>query len=90
MLKDVLIEINKSSSFSKSTISKNLNIPEGMIDDLIKQLTRMGYLIEILGSANCDTPCNSCPYTRNCNSNPIKMFSISEKGKDLLKNIEKN
>lgn len=87
MLKNVLKEINESNGFSRTLISKHLNIPEGMVDDLINQLVRMGYLNEILGSPSCDTPCNSCAYARSCNSNPVKMYNISDKGKLLLKNV---
>ncbi|MCR1898792.1 FeoC-like transcriptional regulator [Irregularibacter muris] len=84
MLKDVLREINELSGFSKSTIAKNLNIPQGMVDDVINQLTRMGYLDEIVGSPSCDTPCHSCPYSRSCNTPPVKMYKISPKGEQLL------
>lgn len=87
MLKDVLKEISKLSGFSKSTISKNLNIPIEMVDDLINQLIRMGYLDEVLGSPSCETSCGSCPYARSCNTTPVKMYKITHKGNQLLKNI---
>lgn len=87
MLKDVLKEINETKGFSKSTIAKGLNITEGMVDDLINQLIRMGYLNEILGSPHCDTPCKSCAYAKSCNTNPIKMYSVSNKGKELLESF---
>lgn len=85
MLKDVLKEISKSNIFSKSTISKNLNISELMVEELVNQLIRMGYLEEDLGSPTCESKCSGCHIT-SCNLIPIKMFSVTEKGKILLKN----
>lgn len=85
MLKDVLKEISKSNIFSKSTISKNLNISELMVEELVNQLIRMGYLEEDLGSPTCESKCSGCHIT-SCNLIPIKMFSVTEKGKNLLKN----
>ncbi|MEW8974388.1 MAG: FeoC-like transcriptional regulator [Tissierellaceae bacterium] len=87
MLKDVLKEINNSSGFSKSSIGKTLNISEDMVEDLIAELVRMGYLDEDKGSPTCSTACSSCPYTKNCNTIPIKIYKISKKGEKLLEKI---
>ena len=85
MLKDLLKEIGDSKVFSKSGLAENLNTSEAMIDDMISQLVRMGYLTEDLGSPTCETACGRCPYAKSCNINPIKMYQVSEKGKILLK-----
>ncbi|HLR21719.1 MAG TPA: FeoC-like transcriptional regulator [Tissierellaceae bacterium] len=87
MLRNVLEEINKNNGFSKSLISKNLDIPLEMVSDLINQLIRMGYLNEIEGSPNCEVACGSCPYAKSCNINLVKMYKVSDKGNELL---EKN
>ena len=87
MLKDVLREINNSNGFSKSIIGKKLNISEGMVEDLINQLIRMNYLNEDKGSPTCETTCGSCAYAKNCNTTPVKIYKVTEKGKLLLKNI---
>lgn len=85
MLKDVLKEINNSKIYSKSAIGKNLNISEEMVEELVNQLVRMGFLKEDLGSPACESKCSGCHIT-SCNVIPIKMFSITEKGKKLLNN----
>lgn len=86
MLKDVLNEINQLNSFSKSLISKNLNLPIEIIDDLVQQLIRMGYLDRIESPSYCERPCSSCPYARSCNIDLVKMYQVSQKGHDLLNN----
>lgn len=84
MLKSLLKEIASSKVFSKSNLAKSLNISEAMMEDLISQLIRMGYIIEDLGSPTCETSCGRCPYARSCNVNPVKMYHLSEKGKVYL------
>lgn len=84
MLKDLLKEIGESSAFSKLNLAKSLSVSEAMIDDLLSQLLRMGYLIEDLGSPSCETFCGSCPYAKACKVNPVKMYQLSEKGKSFL------
>lgn len=84
MLKSVLREINDANMFSKSSIAKNLNITEGMVEEIISQLVRMGYLNEDLGSPTCDTSCGKCPYSRMCHSSPIKMLNLTDKGKKII------
>ncbi len=84
MLKNVLNEVNNSKFFSKALIGRNLNISETMVDELINQLVRMGYLSEDIGSPTCQSKCAGCSIS-NCKTIPIKMISITEKGKRLLK-----
>ncbi|MDR7869767.1 MAG: FeoC-like transcriptional regulator [Tissierellaceae bacterium] len=83
MLKNILKEIYTSRLFSKTDISKSLNISEEIIDSGIDQLIRMGYLMEEMGSPTCESKCSSCAYSR-CSTIPIKMFTVTEKGKKIL------
>ncbi|NLC03658.1 MAG: hypothetical protein GX787_05180 [Tissierellia bacterium] len=85
MLKDVLREINNARVFSLSKIGASLNISEAMVDELVGQLVRMGYLIEDMGSPTCETKCSGC-FVSSCNTIPLKMYSVSTKGKALLNN----
>lgn len=84
MLKNILKEINEAKVFSKVLIGKNLNISVGMVEDLVNQLIRMGYVNEDLGSPTCESKCSGCSIS-SCKTIPIKMLSITEKGKTLLK-----
>lgn len=84
MLKSILKEVSNTRMFSKSLIANNLNISETMVEDMVNQLVRMGYLKEDSGSPTCDTPCSRCPYSSVCNTTPIKTLYITTKGKKLL------
>lgn len=83
MLKYVLKEIDRAKMFSKSSIGKHLNISEDMVEDLVNQLIKMGYVIEDLGSPTCEHKCSGCSIS-SCNTIPIKMYGVTDKGKKLL------
>lgn len=83
MLKNILKEINSANVYSSAFIGKQLGITDGMVEDMVMQLIRMGYLTEDLGSPTCDTKCFGCKIS-NCNTTPIKMLSVTDKGKILL------
>lgn len=83
LLKEVLKSMDESGTLVKSKMAKELNITESFLDELIGQLIRMKYLEEDLGSPTCETKCGSCPLA-SCNTTPVKMYRISQKGKDLL------
>lgn len=84
LLKDVLRYMDESSSLIRSKMARDLNITESFLEDLIDQLIRMKYLEEDLGSPTCETKCSGCALS-SCNTTPVKMYKISQKGRDLLK-----
>lgn len=84
MLKEVLRLMDESGALLKSKMARDLNISENILEDLIEQLIRMKYLQEDLGSPTCETKCSGCSLS-SCNTTPVKMYKISQKGKDLLK-----
>lgn len=84
MLVNVLKEIYKAKVFSRNKIAANLNITESSLDQMIEQLVRMGYISEDMGSPSCETKCIGCSVT--CHANPIKMLSVTEKGKRKINN----
>ena len=86
MLKDVLKEINESKVFSKTLISKNLNINEALVEDAINQLIRMGYIVEDTGLPTCQHKCSGCS-TSSCSTTSLKTVNITDKGKKLLGNL---
>ena len=83
MLKGILKEIYSAEVFSKSNMSKELNISEDMLESGVQQLVRMGYLSEDMGSPTCESKCSSCAYSK-CTTIPIRMFTITDQGKKLL------
>ncbi|WP_313755822.1 hypothetical protein [Tissierella sp.] len=86
MLKDVLNEISNAKVFSISLIAKKLNISETLVEDAVKELSRMEYIIEDMGSPTCETKCSGCSMKAFCNAVPIKTISLTDKGMKLLKN----
>ncbi len=84
MLTSVLEEIYKARVFSKNKIASNLNISESSLDQMIEQLIRMGYIKEEMGSPTCESKCLGCNIS--CHVTPIKMLSITEKGKRKINN----
>jgi hypothetical protein len=84
MLKDILRKMDGLEGFSKSAIALDFHISEEMVEDLLGQLVRMNYLKENLGSPSCETSCGKCPYAKVCHTVPVKMYSITDKGKNLL------
>ncbi len=87
MLKDVLYEISKMKIYSPSLIGKNLGLSEAIVEELIGQLIRMGYLTEDKESPTCDSKCGSCAYASVCNSFTVTTFTISKKGQELLERL---
>lgn len=83
MLKNVLREVYEAKVFSKSTIAKDLGISESMVDEMVNQLIRMEYLSEDLGSPTCQGKCSGCSIS-SCKTIPIKMLSVTDKGRRLL------
>ena len=83
MLRDILKEISVAKTFSIPTIAKNLNTSEALVEEGIDQLSRMGYLIEDMGSPTCETKCSGCMIS-NCNTIPLKTLTITKKGEQLL------
>lgn len=87
MLKEVLKEISVAKVFSISLISKNLNIGEPLVEEAVEQLSRMGYILEDMGSPTCETKCSGCTMSSMCNVVPLKTISITDKGKRLLEDM---
>ncbi|HAE91290.1 HTH domain-containing protein [Tissierella praeacuta] len=85
MLRDVLKEISNAKVFSVSLIAKKLNISETLVEDAVKELSRMNYIIEDMGSPTCETKCSGCSMKAFCNTVPIKTISLTDKGMKLLK-----
>lgn len=84
MLKQLLLEIDRADYLSMSTLASQLGQPRPLIEEGFTALVRMGYLAEEAG-LNCqDLPCGRCPYASMCQKDPLKTWSVTEKGQTLL------
>lgn len=83
MLKEVLGKIWDSPVYSASKISRQLDVSEDMLEDMIVTLVRMGYLNEDLGSPTCETKCSGCAVS-NCKTIPMRILSLTDKGKQKI------
>ena len=86
MLKHVLKEISTARILDIADLARKLNITEGLVEDLMDQLDRMGYIDEDMSSLMCETKCSSCEIS-TCTTVPVKILRITKKGEELLKNI---
>lgn len=82
MLKDILREIKETKVYSQASLSRKFNISPPMVEEAMDQLIRMNYLKEDL-APSCQGGCLGCPI-KNCNQNPVKTYTITEKGENLL------
>lgn len=78
MLKNILSSISKTGYISKSRLAGELNVSKELIDDGIRRLMDMGYLIEEQTGENCSTSCGGCPFAKSCNKEIVKTFRLSD------------
>lgn len=86
MLMDILREIDTTGYLSKSILASKFNVDINMIDMMVEQLLQMNYLVEDKALDFDKSSCKGCAYASNCNKISLKSYSISEKGKNILKN----
>ncbi|WP_288478119.1 FeoC-like transcriptional regulator [uncultured Clostridium sp.] len=82
MIKKILNELKKNGDFSSKTISRNLDIPKEMVDDMKDRLIKMGYLEKKECNENMCKGC-SC----GCSSRELNKSSewiITEKGEKII------
>lgn len=83
MLVDMLKEINDMEAFSKKALANKLNTSESMVEHLLTQLKRMGYIEEEKMPNNfCNKKCAGCNI--KCSVNIANSLYITDKGKKLL------
>ncbi|MFP4462158.1 MAG: FeoC-like transcriptional regulator [Thermotogota bacterium] len=82
MFKEIIQVISKSPYLSKKDIAKQLKIEENLIDQILMDLIRMGYLKKEV----CDSSCNACPVSNFCakTDTEIEYWEITEKGYQLI------
>lgn len=83
MLKEVLSEFAKGEMNSNSNIGRKLNLSEGMVEQVLKDLAKMGYIQK--EESTCGSKCSSCSCCCSKTSDVINMWKITDKGKVYLK-----
>lgn len=84
MLADILRAIDRDGYISRSQLAKELGVAEGMVSLGIDHLLQMGYLVAEEKGADCASTCANCPFARNCSKEIVKLFTISDRGKNYL------
>lgn len=76
MLKDILEIIQRDGFISKSKIAAELKMSEGLIEDGLNQLERMGYLEKEETGEGCVSACANCPFANNCSKEIINTYKV--------------
>jgi len=84
MLRDLLRLLAESDGIhSVSTLARDLKVSDELVQLMIADLTRQGYLQP--ANNNCDYQCNSCPTRKMCTSrNTAKIWAVTQKGYSLI------
>jgi DNA-binding Lrp family transcriptional regulator len=79
MLERLLELIAGGSIQSLDDIARQMNIPSSLVNAMLSDLERMGYLKKI--SASCDKTCSGCPSQSMCGLiGGGDLWSVTEKG----------
>ncbi len=89
LLKQLLAAINDAGYVSKPALAAELGRPLVLVEEGFAALVRMGYLAEDAGAGCVDLPCGKCPYASMCQKEPVQMWKITDKGRDLLANMQR-
>ena len=86
VLREVLKYIHDREQIKVSEISRELDIPTGLVECIIQTLKDLKYLMPVRPPSD-RLPCKSCLFKLTCEEKETKMFRsyvITEKGKKLL------
>ena len=79
MLKNILKLISRDRYISRSRLAKELGVDEGLVDDGIAHLLKMGYLLAEDKGGSGAVSCVNCPFARNCSQEAVKCYKIADK-----------
>ena len=90
MLSNLIGLLSKDKVYLKSTLVDKLGVDEKMVDQLVHELARLGYVENISrpsGAGSCNN-CTSQCISKKTFENQSIMWLLTEKGRDLAeKNI---
>lgn len=84
MLQDILRVIQRDGIILRPKIARELNLSEDLVDDGIRELIRMGFIVQEETGSDCAVACAKCPMAQTCLKEVVKTYQISEKGKHYL------
>jgi DNA-binding IscR family transcriptional regulator len=83
MLRKILSQILHEGFIHYRDIAKNLNIPEGLVEQMVWELERLGYLKAVMQGC-ASGGCAACPMKCGVKQPIQKAFALTSKGKDFL------
>jgi hypothetical protein len=79
MLTELLRWVAQGGVHSMATLAHELGVSEALLDQMTRDLVRLGYLKSVTGG--CEGGCNSCPLAGGCLvSRTCRLWSLTEKG----------
>ncbi|GEM_PF-411166 len=80
MLMHLLSQIADGGNLSRSELSRRLNISNDLLEQMLLDLSRMGY-IESVDDTRATSRCTHCPFSGECASiNKGKRWALTHKG----------
>jgi len=78
MLRELIGVIAEGQAHSQMELARRLGVSEGLVEQMLEDLARMGYLEPIAG---CADQCAACPLARICIiGHPRRAWVLREKG----------
>ena len=82
MLKKLLRLIAEGGTRTRAELARELEVSEGLVKQMLEDLTRMGYLQPIAGG--CDACCAACPLAKTCAvGTPARVWTLTERGRKV-------
>jgi hypothetical protein len=84
MLRKLLDIIRAGELSSQPEIARQLGVSVDMLNALIEQLVRMGYLQDLNQACDTASSCAHCDLSAACKKPAIRMWQLTEKGRQGL------
>jgi len=79
MLRELMRMIAEGQIHSQVELARQLGVSEGLVEQMLEDLERMGYLTLIEGS--CVSQCAACPLAKFCAvGTSTRLWLLTEKG----------
>jgi len=79
MLRELIGVIAEGQAHSQVELARRLGVSEGLVERMLRDLARMGYLTPMEGG--CADQCAACPLARMCIvGRPRRAWVLTEKG----------